>query len=220
MKHGRLFSGLGPASINAFILRVTRLRLSRGRSAALPVQQQARVNLGINYHCEFGQQVVLVGSSERLGNWRADSGLAMQWNEGDDWTIDLDLPVEDGTAVEYKYVIRGPHGDVTWKPGSNYDIPLPEQGPAAWLQTAIAIKDAWDESFRCIQMDTQESESAAMEKALSKLDALVSNAMASEGDPSAPEQLAADAEVAMAAKQALQLLRAIQATESTKMLQP
>jgi len=198
MKHGRLTSGLGPASINAFILRVTRLRLSRGRSAALPVQQQARVNLGINYHCEFGQQ----------------------WNEGDDWTIDLDLPVEDGTAVEYKYVIRGPHGDVTWKPGSNYDIPLPEQGPAAWLQTAIAIKDAWDESFRCIQMDTQESESAAMEKALSKLDALVSNAMASEGDPSAPEQLAADAEVAMAAKQALQLLRAIQATESTKMLQP
>ena len=112
------------------------------------MQQQARVNLGINYHCEFGQQVregnlrysssvhlpetprtlsecqcnmllclqaawkaqqtrlssetsgtnaiqvVLVGSSERLGNWRADSGLAMQWNEGDDWTIDLDLPVE------------------------------------------------------------------------------------------------------------------------------
>ena len=54
--------------------------------------------------------------------------------------------------MEYKYVIRGPHGDVTWKPGSNYDIPLPEQGPAAWLQTAIAIKDAWDESFRCIQV--------------------------------------------------------------------
>lgn len=63
------------------------------------------------------------------------------------------------------------------------------------------------------QMDTQESESAAMEKALSKLDALVSNAMTSEGDPSAPEQLAADAKVAMAAKQALQLLRAIQVIE-------
>ena len=28
-----------------------------GRTAALPVQQQARINLGINYHCEFGQQV-------------------------------------------------------------------------------------------------------------------------------------------------------------------
>ncbi|CAL5229927.1 g13352 [Coccomyxa viridis] len=219
MRHGGLAGGLGTASIDKFISRVTCPRLSRGRTAALPVQQQARINLGINYHCEFGQQVVVVGSSERLGNWQADCGLAMQWNEGDDWTVDLDLPIEDCTAVEYKYVIRGPHGDVTWKPGSNYDIPLPEQGPAAWLQTAIAIKDAWDESFRCIQMDTQESESIAMEKALSKLDALVTDAMANEQDPSAPEQLAADAEVAVAARQALQLLRAIQASESTRMLQ-
>ncbi len=39
-------------------------------------------------------QVVVVGSSERLGNWQADCGLAMQWNEGDDWTVDLDLPIE------------------------------------------------------------------------------------------------------------------------------
>lgn len=59
-------------------------------------------------------------------------------------------------------------------------------------------------------MDTEESESFAMEKALSKLDALVTSAMANEKDPSAPEQLAADAEVALAAKQALRYLRAIQ----------
>ncbi len=65
-------------------------------------------------------------------------------------------------------------------------------------------------------MDTQESESVAMEKALSKLDALVTNAMANEQDPSAPEQLAADAEVALAAKQALQLLRAIQVAFSSR----
>ena len=60
------------------------------------------------------------------------------------------------------------------------------------------------------QVDTQESKNAAMEKALSKLDVLVSNAMAIEDDPSAPDRLSADAEVAMAAKQALQLLKAIQ----------
>ncbi len=39
-------------------------------------------------------QVVVVGSSERLGNWQADNGLTMQWNEGDVWTLDLDLPIE------------------------------------------------------------------------------------------------------------------------------
>ena len=60
------------------------------------------------------------------------------------------------------------------------------------------------------QMDTQESESIAMEKALQKLDALVSDAMTIEKDPSSPERLSADIEVAAAAKQALQLLSAIQ----------
>lgn len=59
-------------------------------------------------------------------------------------------------------------------------------------------------------MDTQESKSVAMEKALQKLDALVSDAMTIEKEPSSPERLSADIEVAAAAKQALQLLRAIQ----------
>ena len=49
-----------------------------------------------------------------------------------------------------------------------------------------------------------------MEKTLETLDALVSKAMALEKDPSAPERLAADIEVAAAAKQALQILRAVQ----------
>ena len=49
-----------------------------------------------------------------------------------------------------------------------------------------------------------------MEKTLETLDALVSKAMALEKDPSAPERLAADIEVAEAAKQALQILRAVQ----------
>ena len=59
-------------------------------------------------------------------------------------------------------------------------------------------------------MDTQESDSIAMEKALQKLDALVSDAMTIEKDLSSPERLSTDIEVAAAAKQALQLLRAIQ----------
>jgi hypothetical protein len=57
---------------------------------------------------------------------------------------------------------------------------------------------------------TQESEAVALEKALEKLDTLVSEAMALERDPSAPERLAADVEVAEAAKQGLQILRAVQ----------
>ena len=54
--------------------------------------------------------------------------------------------------MEYKYVIRGPDGHVTWKPGSNYNIALPGEGSAEWLQIAVAIRDAWDGTSRCIEV--------------------------------------------------------------------
>ena len=49
-----------------------------------------------------------------------------------------------------------------------------------------------------------------MERALNKLDAMVSEAMTIELVPGAPERLAADIEVAAAAKQALGILRVVQ----------
>ena len=55
--------------------------------------------------------------------------------------------------MEYKYVIRGPDGHVTWKPGSNYNIALPGEDPK-WLQIAVAIRDAWDGTSRCIEVSS------------------------------------------------------------------
>ena len=44
-----------------YTVKVCQILTSRGicagRSAVHAIQQQARINLGINYHCEFGQQV-------------------------------------------------------------------------------------------------------------------------------------------------------------------
>ena len=60
------------------------------------------------------------------------------------------------------------------------------------------------------QIDHHESERISMEQALNKLDAMVSEAMTIEMGPGAPERLAADLEVAAAAKQALEILRTVQ----------
>ena len=59
-----------------------------------------------------------------------------------------------GIDMEYKYVIRGPDGHVTWKPGSNYNIALPGEDSAKWLQIAVAIRDAWDGTSRCIEVSS------------------------------------------------------------------
>ena len=60
------------------------------------------------------------------------------------------------------------------------------------------------------QIDHHESERISMEQALNKLDAMVNKAMTIETGPGAPERLAADLEVAAAAKQALEILRLVQ----------
>ena len=60
------------------------------------------------------------------------------------------------------------------------------------------------------QVDHHESERVSMERALNKLDDMVSEAMTIEMGPGAPERLAADLEVAAAAKQALEILRVVQ----------
>ncbi|CAK0784239.1 hypothetical protein CVIRNUC_007443 [Coccomyxa viridis] len=210
------------ASPSPFHRRPARHNASKGLypdgCAAQQIHHEARISLCVNYHCEWGQQVVLVGSSQRLGNWQADDGLEMQWNEGDVWTIDLDLPLENGIDMEYKYVIRGPDGHITWKPGSNYNIALPGEDSANWLQIAVAIRDAWDGASRCIEIDHHESERISMEQALNKLDAMVNEAMTIETGPGAPERLAADLEVAAAAKQALEILRLVQAKEAPNIL--
>ena len=54
--------------------------------------------------------------------------------------------------MEYKYVIRGPDGHVTWKPGGNYNIALPGEESAEWLQIVMTICDAWDGTSRCIEV--------------------------------------------------------------------
>ena len=58
MKYDRLASGLRIAPVNNFPDRALYARIGRGRNAALSIQQQAHINLEINYHCEFGQQVI------------------------------------------------------------------------------------------------------------------------------------------------------------------
>lgn len=39
----------------------------------------------------FGQQLAIVGNTQALGNWDPVNSLYLKWNEGDEWTTDLDL---------------------------------------------------------------------------------------------------------------------------------
>ena len=55
-------------------------------------QEAMRVSFAVPYRCEFGQHIALVGSDEFLGDWDVQRGVPMNWQDGDVWTVDLELP--------------------------------------------------------------------------------------------------------------------------------
>lgn len=60
----------------------------RAAAAAKPVKVQFKVP----HRVEFGQAVCVAGALAPLGNWSTDSAVVMRWNDGDYWTVDLEVP--------------------------------------------------------------------------------------------------------------------------------
>ncbi len=62
-------------------------------------QEAMRVSFAVPYRCEFGQHIALVGSDEFLGDWDVQRGVPMNWQDGDVWTVDLELPPTCAAAM-------------------------------------------------------------------------------------------------------------------------
>ncbi|KAK9811665.1 hypothetical protein WJX72_007965 [[Myrmecia] bisecta] len=145
--------------------RVTPCRATtphRGPSASRPVcfaagsggQGGVRVSFALPYRCNFGQHLCLVGSADPLGKWDVQSGVPMNWTDGDVWTVELDIKVmQQGMEVEYKYVVREGQHVVAWKPGHNFSLRLPVEPEADLLPEKVHVKDAWDGSFRELEVE-------------------------------------------------------------------
>lgn len=52
-----------------------------------------KVTFSVARHVDFGESVKVVGSITELGNWEAESGLQLSWEEGDIWRCEADIPV-------------------------------------------------------------------------------------------------------------------------------
>jgi hypothetical protein len=56
----------------------------------------------------FGQQMVLVGDVEALGEWELQRAPVMEWSEGDNWRVTLTVPAS--ATLEYKFAVVDPGG--------------------------------------------------------------------------------------------------------------
>lgn len=214
------------------------------RASAAPV----RVSFRLPYHCNFGQNLRLVGSGAPLGDWDVSSAAAMTWSDGDVWKADLEFELDHGSAIEYKYVVVGADGaSADWKPGANISLLLPEiDASVSSLQQprvrAVKIMDTWDGSSRGVEYEVEEggqllssalaeaglpvdSEISgvflAMQNAIAELDEKMTRTLEvveSLEDPGAKEAVAGDKEVATAARKALSLAKAVDASREAKAL--
>ncbi|KAG2454014.1 hypothetical protein HYH02_001056 [Chlamydomonas schloesseri] len=101
-------------------------RYATSTASTLPLDGPAltvRTRVVVPYHpTSHGQQLVLVGSCEELGNWDPKKGVKFTWCEGHSHEAELELPVH--TNVSCKLVVLGEHDSNTWEPEANRELLL------------------------------------------------------------------------------------------------
>jgi len=108
--------------------------------------ETVKVTFQMPHSVPFGQEVVIAGDAQVLGSWSLSKAKKLLWNEGDLWTVTVDLPAN--SSIQYKYAImRHGNEDVEWMPGTNFTI---RADPSQAMQGGgLVQKDVWGEANKC-----------------------------------------------------------------------
>jgi len=87
-------------------------------SQAPPVSVRFRLQRTVDY----GEKHCIVGNHRILGKWDIGRGADMTWGNADEWISEV--PLQPGTALEFKIVQVGPNG-VNWEDGENHLLSVP-----------------------------------------------------------------------------------------------
>jgi len=102
-----------------------RHRVQRIVCQATEDPKTGRVSLRIQEAVPFKTYFKVCGSTKELGAWKLDDAPAMDWNEGDVWTITIEKPV--GLEVEYKLVKIPRREPIKWEGGKNRSLVVPAE---------------------------------------------------------------------------------------------
>ena len=83
-----------------------------------------KVCFSLHYVTKPGEDLYIIGSDSRLGNWDQNQGVAMTWTEGNVWQCEMELPA--GGVFFYKYLVKLPGNGFKWQDGANNLLVLPE----------------------------------------------------------------------------------------------
>ncbi|KAH9305067.1 hypothetical protein KI387_009471 [Taxus chinensis] len=86
-------------------------------------QGNIMVHFRLDHQVRFGEHHSILGSTKTLGSWK--KFVTMSWTESG-WILDLET--RGGEKVEFKFVIVGKDGNMTWEGGHNRVLELPKEG--------------------------------------------------------------------------------------------
>ncbi|CAN8099783.1 unnamed protein product [Discula destructiva] len=88
----------------------------------------------------YGQTVKISGNIAALGSWATANAVALsaaQYTTSNPvWSVTLSSLAAPGTVIEYKYIVVGSSGTVTWEADPNHTLTVP-------CATATAVSSSW-----------------------------------------------------------------------------
>nr|WP_279638437.1 CBM20 domain-containing protein [Kitasatospora cineracea] len=91
-------------------------------------------SFAVNATTTVGQNIYVVGDAAELGGWDTSKALPLSSAAYPVWKLDVALNA--GTAIQYKYVRKDAAGNVTWESGANRTATVPASGK-------VALNDTW-----------------------------------------------------------------------------
>lgn len=106
--------------------------------------QQQKVLFSTTHQVQFGEIVKVVGQGPQLGKWDVSKAPAMEWSDGDEWTLQVEL---FPGLTDFKCAVIRPDGSVAaWEPGANRTVEVPRD-PCA----IIRVNCKWSNTANTLQ---------------------------------------------------------------------
>lgn len=87
---------------------------SRARfTYVVSASSEAQCSFTVTRKLSFGDNMLVIGSTENLGEWNPEAVQKMTWSEGDDWSLETTIPADE--KVFFKFAVKTKNGQVLWE---------------------------------------------------------------------------------------------------------
>ncbi|KAG9453967.1 hypothetical protein H6P81_006871 [Aristolochia fimbriata] len=109
--------------------------------------------------CLFGEHFLLAGGDPIFGLWDPANAIPLQWSEEHIWIAELDISIDK--SIEFKFIRKGPSGDIEWQPG-------PDRVLQTWeTNKTIVVTEDWEKAelqvIREEEVVTEDTEKAELQ---------------------------------------------------------